>query len=75
MMILALIASSAAMVGADRWARANGPAWLSRAAVALLSLSVVLAGLATVWMFRTGHEGARLVWKGTVQSMAIVPLA
>jgi uncharacterized membrane protein len=73
-MILLLLVVSAAMVVADRWARADGPAWLSRAAVALLGVSVVFAGLATVWMFRAGHEGARLVWKGTVQSMAVLPL-
>jgi preprotein translocase subunit SecG len=31
-----------------------------------LSLVVLLVGvLATIWMFRTGHEGARVVWKGT----------
>ena len=74
-MILLLLVTSAAMAAADRWARADGPPWLSRAAGALLALSVVLAGLATIWMFRAGHEGARLVWKGTVQSMAALPLS
>jgi uncharacterized membrane protein len=73
-MILLLLVVSAAMVVADRLARGDGPAWLSQAAVALLGVSVVFAGLATIWMFRAGHEGARLVWKGTVQSMAVLPL-
>lgn len=73
-LILLLFVVSAAMVVADRWARADGPVWLSRAAVALVGLSVVFAGLATVWMFRAGHEGARLVWKGTVQGMIVLPL-
>lgn len=72
-MIVALLVSSTAMAGADLWARANGPGWLSRASVAMLGLSAVLAGLATVWMVRTGHEGARLVWKGTVQSLGALP--
>lgn len=73
-MIVIVLVASAAMVAADRWARADGPAWLSRAATALLGLSVVFASLATIWMVRTGHEGARLVWKGTVQSMTALPL-
>lgn len=69
-MILVLVVVSASMALADRLARANGPAWLSRAAPALAGLSVVVASSATVWIFRAGHEGARLVWKGTVQGMA-----
>lgn len=72
-MILLLLVTSVAMVAADRWGRAEGPAWLARAAIALVGLSFVFAGLATIWMFRAGHEGARLVWKGTVQGMATLP--
>jgi len=71
-MLLVLTVTSAAMVVADRWASANGPSLASTAAPVLLGLSLVVAGLATIWMFRTGHEGARLVWKGTVQSMQVV---
>lgn len=33
---------------------------------ALAALGVVAAIVATIWMFRTGHEGARIVWEGTV---------
>lgn len=69
-----LMLTSAAMVIADRRDRAGGPDWLSKAAGALVGGSVVLSGLATIWMFRTGHEGARLVWKGTVQSLAALPM-
>lgn len=69
--IVGLLVISIAMVVADRRSGQGGPDWLSQAALALVSLSVVVAGLATVWMFRTGHEGARLHWKGTVpESMA-----
>ncbi|MGI9616165.1 MAG: DUF2231 domain-containing protein [Acidimicrobiales bacterium] len=73
-MIVVLLVMSTAMVVADRWVRRGGPAWVSQAAIVLLGLSVVFAGLATIWMFRAGHEGARLVWKGTVQSMAVLPM-
>lgn len=67
-LIVLLVITSAAMVVVDRTA-GGGPSWLPQAALILAGLSVVLAGLATIWMFRAGHEGARLVWKGTVQSM------
>lgn len=73
-LILLLLLVSVVMVIADRRLRSGGPAWLSQAAMALVGLSAVFAGLATIWMFRAGHEGARLVWKGTVQSMAAMPL-
>lgn len=73
-MMLALVVTSGAMVVADRRAGSGGPPWLLRTAQVLVGLSVVLAGLATVWMFRTGHEGARLVWKGTVSSLGVLPL-
>ena len=73
-LIVLMLVVSVAMVVADRWARSDGPPWLARASVGLVGLSVVFGGLATVWMFRAGHEGARLVWKGTVQSMAVVPM-
>ena len=49
--------------------------WLGRAApLPSLGLSALLGTLATIWIFRAGHEGARLVWKGTVQSMAVLPM-
>lgn len=73
-LIVLLLVTSTAMVIVDRRAKAGGPAWLSRAAGALISGSVVLSGLATIWMFRAGHEGARLVWKGTVQSLGLLPI-
>lgn len=71
-LLVLLTVTSAAMVAADRWVEADGRALVSRLAPALLGLSLVFAGLATIWMFRAGHEGARLVWKGTVQSMNVV---
>ncbi len=72
-LILSMAVASWAMAAIDRWAKAEGRGWVTRAAPALLGLSVVLGGLATIWMFRTGHEGARLVWKGTVQSLGALP--
>ncbi len=73
-LLLLLLVVSASMVLTDRLARRNGPAWLSQAAPALAGISMVVASLATIWIFRAGHEGARLVWKGTVQGMATLAL-
>ena len=67
----ALLVVGVALVVADRRASAGGPTWLNQASVGLMGLAVLLSGLATAWMFRTGHEGARLVWKGTVQSVGL----
>ena len=30
------------------------------------ALAVVLAATSTYWVVRTGHEGARITWDGTV---------
>lgn len=35
---------------------------------ACAAITVLLGVLATVWMLRTGHEGAKAVWDGTVQN-------
>lgn len=38
---------------------------IARAVVPLAALAVVLGGVATVWDVRTGHAGAKAVWKKT----------
>ena len=35
--------------------------------VGLVVVAVVFAVLGTVWMLRTGHEGARLHWKDVLK--------
>ena len=74
-LILVLVVTSAAMVLMDRQAVDGRSGLRARAPMALAGLSTGFATLATIWMFRAGQEGARLVWKGTVQSMAALPLA
>lgn len=32
----------------------------------LAAVGALVAVVSTIWMFRTGHEGALIVWKGTV---------
>lgn len=40
----------------------------SGALAAAVAITIVLSLLGTVWMVRTGHEGSKLVWSGTVQT-------
>jgi len=69
----------AAMASYDRWGRGqdaevladepSGGATLSRHDIigwGLAALALVLGTLAAIWMFRTGHEGSRIVWEGVV---------
>lgn len=34
----------------------------------VVAITIVLGLLGTIWMVRTGHEGSKLVWSGTVQT-------
>ena len=34
------------------------------------TVSAVLAVVAVIWMIRTGHEGARIVWTGVIKPKA-----
>jgi hypothetical protein len=64
-LVFCLLAIAAAVVhhrlGRDSEApqRSNG---LTRALVPLMAASVLFGGLATTWVIRTGHTGARSVW-------------
>lgn len=49
-----------------RLAKANGPAWIGSGVLLTVVVTTVLSILATLWMFRTGDEGARLVWDGVL---------
>ena len=48
----------------DRWHRKGGPAWLGSGVLIAVALTTMSSALATLWMIRTGDEGARLVWDG-----------
>lgn len=66
-----------ATIGSDRWVRPavadDGtdpeiavPAIRRIAPNALAIASIVLAVLVTIWLVRTGHEGARVTWSGVL---------
>lgn len=58
---IALAALTAAWIGALRYGA--GRAWLQRLATPLAALVLLGAVTATVWDVRTGHAGAKAVWK------------
>ena len=62
----AFVVASLALTIVDRRHRVEPRPWSARAGWGLMGLTVVTAALATLWMVRTGDEGARLVWDGVV---------
>lgn len=65
LVFLLLVVVTAGAVLARRVAR-GGAEGLKRVVTVLAGLTVVLGTLSTVWMIRTGHEGARVVWDGVI---------
>lgn len=47
-------------------AGAESNVYLRRARLALAAVTMAFAVLSTVWVVRTGEEGARLVWDGVI---------
>lgn len=60
--VAAWFVSVAGVVAAMRKAAAR------RLVMGITIVAVVLASMSTYWVVRTGHEGARLAWDGTVPS-------
>ncbi len=54
------------MAGLDRFRAGNRPTWMGSLTWVAVIVATVGSILATVWMIRTGDEGARLVWDGVV---------
>jgi len=60
---IAFLAGTIGVLAVQRLARFSDDARLHHIVVATTS---VLGLLATVWMIRTGHEGASIVWDGVI---------
>lgn len=54
---------SAAVAALDRMGDDDRP-WAGKAAQAVVAVTALVAVAGSVWMIRTGHEGAKLVWDG-----------
>ena len=58
----AFCVGAACLVGMDRWVL---PRWPAKRWPVVVACVVALVGVASaVWVIRTGHEGARITWKG-----------
>lgn len=65
--MLLFTAATGAMAFVERRAIASSGGSHRTATTVTSALAVVTAILVTIWVVRTGHEGARLTWKITVQ--------
>ena len=66
-LMLLFTAATGALAFVERRASAASGASHRTATMVTSAIAVVTAVLVTVWVVRTGHEGARLTWKITVQ--------
>lgn len=62
--LVAFLVASVVLTVFDWWQRREGPRWVGSMVLISLLATFVTGTLATVWMVRTGDEGARLVWDG-----------
>lgn len=63
LLVVLFFLGSAGVAALDRMQNDERP-WADRAAQAVVAVTALLAVAGSVWMARTGHEGARLVWDG-----------
>lgn len=49
----------------------SSPSWFKPASAGLVGLAVLSSVLATVWMVRTGDEGAKLVWSNLLTIVSL----
>ena len=66
-LMLLFTAATGAVAFVERRAVAASDGRRRTATMVTSALALVTAVLVTVWVVRTGHEGARLTWKVTVQ--------
>ncbi len=53
----------------DRKTDEGSPTWFKPASTSLVGLAAISSVLATIWMVRTGDEGAKLVWGTTLNTI------
>ena len=59
------------VVGAGRWSQRKGsgsPSWLKPLTAVASAVTVLVAVVTTVWLFRTGHAGAKIVYDGVLKN-------
>ncbi|MGI9616287.1 MAG: DUF2231 domain-containing protein [Acidimicrobiales bacterium] len=68
-LVLFFVASLVLAVLDRRLATGSGPGWAGSGVLIMVAVTTILSILASVWMFRTGDEGARLVWDGVLTGL------
>lgn len=63
LLVVLFFVGSAAVAALDRMSNDDRP-WAPKAAQAVLAVTALVAVAGSVWIARTGHEGAKLVWDG-----------
>lgn len=71
LLVGAFFAGTLVVAVLDRVRRSDPPSWLAPATQVAAGVTAVAALLAAFWMYRTGHEGARLVWEGVVTTTSL----
>lgn len=62
-LVILFFLGTAAVAALDRMTDDTRP-WAPKAAQAGIVVTALVSLAGSVWMFRTGHEGAKLVWDG-----------
>lgn len=63
LLVALFFVGTVAVAALDRMTNDDRP-WADKAAQAVVTVSALLAVAGSVWIARTGHEGAKLVWDG-----------
>ncbi len=61
-----LVASVVLAVLDRRVDKGGADSWVGSGVLVMVAITTLSSILASVWMYRTGHEGARLVWDGVL---------
>ena len=68
--ILFLVASIVLAFLDRRIEKGEPPPWVGSSLLVTVAVTALSSVLASFWMYRTGHEGARLVWETVVTTAA-----
>jgi hypothetical protein len=70
--LVIFLASSLILAALERrLAKGGGPGWIGSGVLLMVAVTTISSILASVWIFRTGDEGARLVWDGVLTGVLI----
>ena len=71
LIVIFLVASILLAYLDRRVEKGEPPPWVGSGVLIMVAVTALSSILASVWMYRTGHEGARLVWDGVLTAVPI----